>query len=113
MTAEQLAQLFHETYERLAPNFGYETRKESAVPWLDVPEKNKRLMIAVAEDILREQAKEGCIDPDERPTIVKWTRLDGSSDTFVSGNEHRIEERLHGLFLCHMNGKITDLTIEH
>lgn len=49
--SEQLARLFHETYERLAPNFGYETRPDSAVPWEDVPERNKRLMIAVADII--------------------------------------------------------------
>jgi hypothetical protein len=46
--SEQLAKLFHETYERLAPTFGYETRKGSAVPWDQVPARNKRLMIAVA-----------------------------------------------------------------
>lgn len=46
--SEQLAKLFHETYERLAPSFGYETRQDSAVPWEDVPDRNKRLMIAVA-----------------------------------------------------------------
>lgn len=51
MTAERLAQTFHETYERLAPNFGYETRKESAKPWAEVPEQNKRLMIAVCEEV--------------------------------------------------------------
>lgn len=47
--SEQLARLFHETYERLAPSFGYSTRKGTAVPWAEVPEKNKRLMIAVAD----------------------------------------------------------------
>lgn len=47
--SEQLAKLFHETYERLAPTFGYETRKGSAVPWEQVPDRNKRLMIAVAD----------------------------------------------------------------
>jgi hypothetical protein len=52
MTAEELAKLFHETYEELAPDFGYSTRKSSAVPWEDVPEPNKSLMIAVAEKVL-------------------------------------------------------------
>jgi hypothetical protein len=52
MEAEQLARLFHETYERLAPDFGYETRRESAVPWESVPANNKALMIAVAQEIL-------------------------------------------------------------
>jgi len=52
--AENLARLFHETYERLAPSFGYETRKDSAKPWSEVPEKNKRLMVAVCGEILRQ-----------------------------------------------------------
>lgn len=51
MSPEGLARLFHETYERLAPAFGYETRKDSAVPWEDVPEANKSLMIAVAGEV--------------------------------------------------------------
>ena len=55
MNAEQLAQLFHETYEELAPDFGYKTREASRRPWKDVPEKNKKLMIAVAERILSYQ----------------------------------------------------------
>jgi len=50
--AQIMAQLFHETYERLAPQFGYETREASRKPWADVPEKNKRLMIAVCAELL-------------------------------------------------------------
>lgn len=54
MTAEALAKRFHETYERLAPDFGYETRLDSAVPWDDVPEQNRNLMVAVAATLLGE-----------------------------------------------------------
>ena len=50
--AERYARQFHETYERLAPMFGYETRKESAVPWENVPQKNRALMIAVAGTVV-------------------------------------------------------------
>lgn len=50
--AERLAQLFHETYERLAKVAGYETRKESAVPWSKVPRQNKDLMVSVCAAIL-------------------------------------------------------------
>jgi hypothetical protein len=50
--AEQVAQRFHETYERLAPDFGYKTREASAKPWADVPEQNKALMIAVCAELL-------------------------------------------------------------
>jgi hypothetical protein len=52
VTAECLARLFHDTYERLAPQHGYETRKASAVPWEDVPAANKSLMVAVAGHVL-------------------------------------------------------------
>jgi hypothetical protein len=52
VTPEVLARRFHEAYERLAPQFGYETRKASAVPWESVPDQNKRLMIAVCAELL-------------------------------------------------------------
>lgn len=51
-TAETIAQRFHEAYERLAPAHGYETRPDSAVPWPDVPERNRRLMTAVVGELL-------------------------------------------------------------
>ncbi len=56
---EQVARLFHEAYERLATSFGYETRKQSAVPWEDVPEPNKSLMVAVAGEVLAALAAAG------------------------------------------------------
>ncbi len=49
---EKLAQIFHETYERLAPYFNYTTRRATAVPWAQVPDTNKQLMIAVATEVL-------------------------------------------------------------
>ena len=49
--SEKLARLFHETYERLAPSFGYDARNESAVAWENLPERNRTLMIAVADII--------------------------------------------------------------
>lgn len=52
-TPEELARFFHETYERLAPDYSYKTRKASAVPWSDVPRNNKRLMIAVSREVLK------------------------------------------------------------
>lgn len=55
--AETLARRFHDEYEAAAPLFGYATRRESAVPWEQVPEANRRLMVHVceriAEDLLR------------------------------------------------------------
>lgn len=52
LTPEDLAKRFHESYERLAPSFGYSTRKESAKPWSEVPEQNRNLMIAVCAEFL-------------------------------------------------------------
>lgn len=54
ITPEQLAMKFHEIYERLAPEYNYKTRKDSAVDWENVPENNKRLMIAVCKEILED-----------------------------------------------------------
>jgi len=48
---ESIARAFHEAYERLAPSFGYETRKASAVAWEQVPDNNRALMTAVAAEV--------------------------------------------------------------
>ena len=58
LTAENLAQRFYEVYEKLAPNFGYETRPESAKPWADVPANNRALMVATADVLLDEMEVE-------------------------------------------------------
>lgn len=50
--AEAIARAFHEAYERLAPGHGYETREASAVPWEDVPQENRALMIATVTSLL-------------------------------------------------------------
>jgi hypothetical protein len=50
LTPIQLAQKFHEAYERLAPSFGYETRTETR-NFGDDP-KNANLMVAVCAEIL-------------------------------------------------------------
>lgn len=52
--ADTIARAFHEAYETLAPNFGYETRKASAVPWEDVPSNNKELMKAVVAQLIKD-----------------------------------------------------------
>ncbi len=53
MTIEdEKAEFFHETYERLAPEYGYETREESAVPWDELPENHRYLMVATVKEVL-------------------------------------------------------------
>jgi hypothetical protein len=48
-----IAQQFHETYERLAPSYGYRTRLESAKPWDQIPFSNQSLMKATVQALLR------------------------------------------------------------
>lgn len=50
--AEMLARRFHEAYERLAPIYHYATRRESAVPWDDVPALNRALMTATCRELI-------------------------------------------------------------
>ena len=50
--ALKMAQKFHKVYERLAPIYGYKTRKASQKKWSEVPESNKNLMIAVCRELL-------------------------------------------------------------
>ena len=59
LNAHEVAKLFHENYERLAPQFGYETREASSLPWEDVPERNKQLMIATCREVMRVIKREG------------------------------------------------------
>lgn len=58
LAADDLARQFHDTYERLAPDYGYTTRPESAVPWEDVPENNRRLMVAVVDAVIGARLRE-------------------------------------------------------
>ena len=48
------AERFHYWYENRAISMGYETRKESAVPWDEVPNLNRWLMEDVVQRVKRE-----------------------------------------------------------
>jgi len=63
MTPEELARLYHRSYEDLAPEFNYKTKNESKKPWEEVPENNRQLMIAAARRVLRQmEAQRRVID---------------------------------------------------
>lgn len=49
--AIDLAKEFHDSYEELAPSFGYKTREDTKV--FDENSNNGKLMIAVCERIIR------------------------------------------------------------
>lgn len=65
--AEQLARMFHDHYERLAPEHGYRTRLDSSKPWDDVPTGNRRLMTATARAILD--------DADLPRVLTEWAKI--------------------------------------
>ena len=50
MNAKELAKLFHDVYERLAPSYGYKTKEETKI--FDENSPNGKLMIATCEEIL-------------------------------------------------------------
>ena len=52
MKKEELAVLFHDTYERLAPSFGWITRKNTHCDFSALPDRNKALMLCVCQTIL-------------------------------------------------------------
>ncbi len=50
---EALARRFHDTYERLAPEYGWQTQESTrAKPWEEVPEHNRALMLATIGELL-------------------------------------------------------------
>ncbi len=57
LNAEVLARRFHEVYERLAPSFGYETRKDTRD--FDPTTPNGRLMVAVCGELIDQLVVEG------------------------------------------------------
>lgn len=54
----ELAKVFHDTYESLAPVYDYKIRTTSAVPWQDVSENNRNLLVATIEAVLAHLAKQ-------------------------------------------------------
>ena len=51
MSSEDLAILFHNTYEKLSSKYGYETRQETKI--FNAESKNGKLMIATCAEILK------------------------------------------------------------
>lgn len=51
IAAEDLARQFHETYERLAPTFNWDTQEASREPWDNLPDNQRDLMVAVIEEL--------------------------------------------------------------
>ena len=82
---EALAQRFHETYERLAPSFGYETREASAKPWAEVPENNRNLMTAVCTEILSRTPPPSVLDEE---VVAVLFPIFAELDDGINGHGH-------------------------
>jgi hypothetical protein len=76
-----LAAHFHEAYERLSANFGYETRPETRV--FDPESPNGKLMIAVCTEILRASQP-----PSAAP--VCWSLVDEYLQSHTLNNNERV-----------------------
>lgn len=95
---EQLARLFHNTYERLAPEFGYTTRGDTKQ--FDKNSPNGKLMVAVCREVMieeldkaREEGKKEAFTKDE------WFMLKlAMNDIFNSGNTayEEISKKIEG-----------------
>lgn len=80
MEAAELAKVFHETYERLAPTFGYATRIESAKPWEQVPPTNKDLMVAVCQEIISKHFPEPSVPVSELKEMLSMEWMQNKTD---------------------------------
>lgn len=68
MSAERLAREFHEAYERLAPEYGWDTQAASRKHWQDVPQENRNLMVATIAELLAR----GVIYEGDLPALPGW-----------------------------------------
>ena len=88
--ALSLALLFHETYERLAPNYGYETR--IATRKFDPDSPNGQLMIAVCGEIYRERI--ATLEA-ERDDLQERARLVDASISCAAMGHYKRGEPMH------------------
>lgn len=79
--ARRVARLFHETYERFAPEYDYKTREASAKPWEEVPSNNRTLMIATVDHVLRTLDDERGAELDRLRAIEQRVRTSDRIDT--------------------------------
>jgi hypothetical protein len=104
--AQRLAEEFHAVYERLAPWFGYETRK--ATRGFSPHTPNGRLMIAVCGEILDALAA----TPPAPPQVGQAPKL---SDEQIDDAIHKVRRNysweMDGLTFCHAIARATETEI--
>lgn len=84
-TPAELAQRFHEAYERLAPRFGV----VGALPWAEVPDRNRQLMTAVCAEVLGVAPVVSVTTLLDDPDLDPDTRRLIAGDCLARANRHR------------------------
>ncbi len=107
LNANDLAILFHETYERLAPQYGYETRRETRA--FDLESPNGKLMVAVCREIIDHCALMAAaktdqqqVAPERKHVVAIKIGADSWDDVIAALN--------HILFVAESEGAGRDIT---
>lgn len=77
--SKELAEKFHNLYERLAPSYGYETRLDTRV--FDPESKNGQLMIAVCSSIIQDMTEQEAINQDGEEVMDEFEAYFGNPQT--------------------------------
>lgn len=77
-----VARKFHDVYERLAPDFGYETRPDTRR--FDPESPNGKLMIAVVREV---------VEPDIRHLDQTNARLQEEKESLIAERDHALNRR--------------------
>lgn len=91
MTPKELAILFHNYYEELAPEFGYKTRKETKE--FVESSSNGQLMIAVCNKILQDMNKQVLPKIEEEKRYYKCRDCGEAVEHLSSGRCHKCDDR--------------------
>lgn len=102
LNIEGIAKLFHDRYEYLAPNYGWKTQEQSAVPWDELPENQKDLMVHVVANLIDDprfrdfclskwMEQVGYVDLNKDVSVndLSGKLLPRESDWFMHINQHK------------------------
>jgi len=88
LSVRELAKKFHEVYERLAPNFGYETRLDTRQ--FDPASPNGRLMISAIQEVMAVMGSDTQVDPIRQLIQEHATLLAENESAYFELCYHRV-----------------------
>ena len=91
----KLAEAFHETYERLAPQYGYETRPETRT--FDPNSNNGRLMIAVCREVCEQLNRRAAPDVEALCATLEMRAIGYSQSSTAFDHGKGTASHLRGL----------------